>query len=511
MTWRRRGTAGAVLASLTMLLSGGPTTAVAGKPASAGNGGGGSTSTATTGNFTCRASLVRGEGLIEIEPVVANPENDPCVAEDVALIDPLNPLTLGSLGNVRALFAQTTVGPGGSQAQSGAATANLSVGGITVNAAALTSMASASCTGSPTPALSGNSTVLFAQINGQTFVNVSDPVTIPLGPLGTVYLNQQTTTSDSVTQRALRVETPLETVTVAESIADFNGEPCQNGNGGGGGEGPPECSDERDNDGDGKIDFPNDPGCDSPQDDNETDGSEEPECSDGEDNDDDGRIDYPDDPGCDSREDDDETDGPGECKDGVDNDGDRKKDFPQDKGCKSPEDDDEAAGFITGGTGYDEADKKTLNEDFVNPGSSLRGGGVLPCDIGDNPGPNLNISWHNPQLQGQVKLDTLTRAFCRNDPFISPGNPFAEFDTYVGEGNGTFRDAAGVRQPVTMKFFKIDRGEPGAPPVIGVDFFEIHVKNAAGMEIATGVGTLDTGNVQAHSPGPKMQTRKVQN
>jgi uncharacterized repeat protein (TIGR01451 family) len=34
---------------------------------------------------------------------------------------------------------------------------------------------------------------------------------------------------------------------------------------------PPECSDEVDNDGDGKIDFPNDPGCDSPEDDHERD------------------------------------------------------------------------------------------------------------------------------------------------------------------------------------------------------------------------------------------------
>jgi uncharacterized repeat protein (TIGR01451 family) len=34
---------------------------------------------------------------------------------------------------------------------------------------------------------------------------------------------------------------------------------------------PPQCSDKVDNDGDGKIDYPNDPGCDSPQDDDERD------------------------------------------------------------------------------------------------------------------------------------------------------------------------------------------------------------------------------------------------
>ena len=69
----------------------------------------------------------------------------------------------------------------------------------------------------------------------------------------------------------------------------------------------PECSDGADNDGDGKIDHPKDPGCDSPEDDSELD-APAPESSDGADNDGDGKIDHPNDPGCDSPEDDDETD-----------------------------------------------------------------------------------------------------------------------------------------------------------------------------------------------------------
>ncbi len=66
----------------------------------------------------------------------------------------------------------------------------------------------------------------------------------------------------------------------------------------------PECSDTIDNDGDGRIDFPADPDCDSPQDD-----SEFPECSDGIDNDGDGLIDFPNDPGCTDAQDDSELDG----------------------------------------------------------------------------------------------------------------------------------------------------------------------------------------------------------
>ena len=482
------------------------------KPPAGQGGGGGGSNAGPTGTLSCRASLARAEGsLLNLEPVVANEQNSPCVAEDTGLIDPLKHVSLSSLGYVDLLFAQTTTGPGGSQARSGAAVAHITLPGLTVHAEAVTAYANASCTGNPTPALSGNSHILWISINGQTLLDVSDPVTIPLGPLGTVYLNQQVSGPNEVTQRAIRIETPIETVTVAESIADFTGEPCRSSPPPPPGDDLPQCSDELDNDGDGKIDFPNDPGCDSPQDDNETDGSEEPECSDGKDNDGDGRIDYPIDPGCEDREDDDETDEAPECRDNRDNDGDRKTDHPKDNGCKSPDDDDEAAGFITGGEGYDETDKKILNEDFVDPGASVRGGGVQPCDIGDNPGPNLNVSFHNPRQVGQFKLDSLTRAHCRNDPFISPGNPFAEFDTFVGEGTGTWRDAAGIRQSVTTTFVRIDRGEPGAPPVIGVDYFEIHIRNAAGIEIATAYGTLDHGNIQAHTPGQTMRMKKVQN
>lgn len=69
------------------------------------------------------------------------------------------------------------------------------------------------------------------------------------------------------------------------------------------------CSDSSDNDGDGKVDFPDDPGCSSTSDTDETD---PPACSDGSDNDTDGKIDFgsgPDnEPGCSNANDIDETD-----------------------------------------------------------------------------------------------------------------------------------------------------------------------------------------------------------
>jgi hypothetical protein len=63
-----------------------------------------------------------------------------------------------------------------------------------------------------------------------------------------------------------------------------------------------------------------------------------PICDDGLDNDGDGLVDYPDDPGCASVNDESETDPLRLCDDGVDNDGDGKVDFPADPGCLSLDD-----------------------------------------------------------------------------------------------------------------------------------------------------------------------------
>lgn len=55
----------------------------------------------------------------------------------------------------------------------------------------------------------------------------------------------------------------------------------------------PACADGIDNDGDGLVDHPADPGCQLATSDNES-----PSCDDGLDNDGDGLVDYPQDPGC---------------------------------------------------------------------------------------------------------------------------------------------------------------------------------------------------------------------
>jgi hypothetical protein len=103
----------------------------------------------------------------------------------------------------------------------------------------------------------------------------------------------------------------------------------------------PACDDGLDNDGDGLIDFPADRGCTDPADKDEQDPSK-PACDDGLDNDSDGLVDYPADPGCTSIADTDEREASGPaCDDGLDNDGDGLADYPADLGCIDPTDRDE--------------------------------------------------------------------------------------------------------------------------------------------------------------------------
>ena len=85
---------------------------------------------------------------------------------------------------------------------------------------------------------------------------------------------------------------------------------------------PAQCGNGVDDDVDGRVDYPMDPGCMTPEDDDETDPTPPPECADGLDNDSDGRFDYPADPGlCESAADTAEQSTP-DCRDGLDNDDD---------------------------------------------------------------------------------------------------------------------------------------------------------------------------------------------
>ena len=90
------------------------------------------------------------------------------------------------------------------------------------------------------------------------------------------------------------------------------------------------CDDGLDNDLDGFIDFPSDVGCES-----STSGAEDPACNNGLDDDLDGQIDFGVDPGCDAASDSSEQSAALLCDDGLDNDLDGFIDYPADPECTS--------------------------------------------------------------------------------------------------------------------------------------------------------------------------------
>ncbi|MEZ4470026.1 MAG: hypothetical protein R3F60_04305 [bacterium] len=92
------------------------------------------------------------------------------------------------------------------------------------------------------------------------------------------------------------------------------------------------CANGRDDDGDGRSDYPEDPGCTAPDDDDETSPDPLPQCADGVDNDRNGQTDFPEDANCDDAADNEEA-RPPQCRDRVDNDGDGLVDL-DDPGCQ---------------------------------------------------------------------------------------------------------------------------------------------------------------------------------
>ena len=149
---------------------------------------------------------------------------------------------------------------------------------------------------------------------------------------------------------------------------------------------PMRCANGVDDDGDGNVDYPADPGCSSA-----TDNTETGACANGLDDDGDGSTDYPADLGCASTDDDSEHDPALVCDDGADNDGDALADFPADPGCASPGDLTETAACENGA----DDDGDGLADYPADPGcdgasddSELSAG--LACDDGvDNDGDAL--------------------------------------------------------------------------------------------------------------------------
>jgi len=163
-------------------------------------------------------------------------------------------------------------------------------------------------------------------------------------------------------------------------------------------------------------------------------------CSDGVDNDGNGKIDYPADPGCSSYADDDESPpaSPPTCSDGIDNDLNGLTDYPNDVSCPSASASTE--GFCRGSSVA--ADLTGMALPLTMTGTTV--GGAPFNDAWDSFGvsPGRVYRWVAPQA-GHYRIDLQSWGFtaefnvwknpaCPGNPSIY-GSTFMEFDAAAGE------------------------------------------------------------------------------
>ncbi|VTU38510.1 hypothetical protein [Variovorax sp. RA8] len=86
-------------------------------------------------------------------------------------------------------------------------------------------------------------------------------------------------------------------------------------------------------------------------------------------------------------------------------------------------------------------------------------------------------------------LTTLTKGLCSDDLAIDQKPPVAPFDTFVGEGTGTFNG-----QPATISFTFVDAGEPGTSDTARV----LITAGSTVLDCDDAAAPLTFGNHQAH-------------
>lgn len=123
---------------------------------------------------------------------------------------------------------------------------------------------------------------------------------------------------------------------------------------------------------------------------------------------------------------------------------------------------------------------------FHTDGMRVTHGFTLHCDPATSP-QRLEINWDKGD---KFHLETLTSAYCADNPSIGPAQPKADFDTYKGFGAGRFNGESGY----SISFVFTDAGEPGTE-----DTARITIKDPNGnVVLSVSTTVLDKGNHQAH-------------
>ena len=196
------------------------------------------------GTFACKGTVLR---VGANETSVANPQFSPCVTDANDLTNSTIPLGGGNFVQAILLEARTQSNPSptavgtepfrghGGGAQAGVAGVGIKIGTLTIRTGVLRSRANVVCLtyapplgpGSPPVMSVLPSDVVNIKINN-TELAVSNPVTLPLLGVGTLYLNRTIRTSNALTRRALELDRPgtAGDIVVGESRVGFAGNPC---------------------------------------------------------------------------------------------------------------------------------------------------------------------------------------------------------------------------------------------------------------------------------------------
>lgn len=243
-----------------------------------------------------------------------------------------------------------------------------------------------------------------------------------------------------------------------------------------------QCNDGYDNDSDGRVDYPSDPGCSSYTDNSEYDQvSYTYQCNDGYDNDGDGRVDYPSDPGCSSYTDNSEYDQVNytyQCNDGYDNDGDGRVDYPNDPGCYSYTDNSE----------YDQTNTQNLPPYFISFAGSSASVNQLYVYDANALDPENNVLTYN-LISGPAGLT------------INPTTGLVQWIPQSYQAGSTYTVIIsvtdGFNSPVNQTF-TIRVNSTYVPPVIPVDdlrFVSVVIQNDGQNPVittSTGIQTVST-------------------
>lgn len=117
--------------------------------------------------------------------------------------------------------------------------------------------------------------------------------------------------------------------------------------------------------------------------------------------------------------------------------------------------------------------------------TEVKHGFELHCNITQLPN-RLEVNWGKGN---KFHLESLTSAFCSDNPAYAEDPPAAGFDTYHGKGTGRYNGVSGA----TAEWTFTDKGEPGKN-----DTAKLVIKDFNNVIVVSIDGTLKVGNHQAH-------------